>query len=313
MNTKTDWIIVPLKNIRLLLLGVVLVLMIGGNLSHVFAGPITFNTALPVSKGQGIFRVQSKYIRSTEDPGPMNRELKVWSLPVIGVFGLTEKWALFGIVPFLSKNLEVTTPAGRRTRKVDGLGDMRFFARYTAWQQDEPGRTFRIAPFMGIEVPTGKNDEKDNMGRLPQPLQLGSGSWDPFLGIVLTRQTLDWEFDASASYQMNTKANDFRFGDAARLDLSYQYRLWPRKLSSGVPGFLYGVLESNLIWQDKNELSGSPVKDSGGTILYLTPGLQYVTRRFVIEAAVQLPVVQDLNGNSLENDFISTLSFRVNF
>ncbi|GMQ79738.1 MAG: hypothetical protein BMS9Abin03_171 [Thermodesulfobacteriota bacterium] len=312
MNTKIGWIIVCLKNIRLLL-GGVSVLMIGGSLSHVFAGPITFNTALAVSKGEGIFRVQSKYIRSTGDPGPMNRELEVWFLPVIGVYGLTEKWALFGIAPFLSKDLEVTTPAGSKTRNIDGLGDMRFFARYTALQWDEPGRTFRIAPFMGIEVPTGKDDEKDNIGRLPQPFQLGSGSWDPFLGIVLTRQTLEWEFDASISYQINTKANDFRFGDAARLNLSYQYRLWPRELSSGVPGFFYGVLESNLIWQDKNELGGSPDKDSGGTILYLTPGLQYVSRRFIIEAAVQLPVVQDLNGAGLENDFISTLSFRVNF
>lgn len=312
MNTKINWMIVLLKNIRLLL-GGVLLLMIGGSLSHVFAGPITFNTALPVSKGQGIFRVQSKYIRSTGDPGPMNRELEVWSFPVIGVYGLTEKLALFGVAPFLSKSLEITTPAGKQTRKVDGLGDMRFFARHTAWQWDEPGRTLRIAPFMGIEVPTGKDDENDNIGRLSQPLQLGSGSWDPFLGIVLTRQTLDWELDTSISYQINTEANDFRFGDTARLDLSYQYRLWPWKLSSGVPGFLYGVLESNLIWLDKNELAGSPVENSGGTILYLTPGLQYVTRRFVIEAAVQLPVVQDLNGNGLENDFISTLSFRVNF
>lgn len=33
----------------------------------------------------------------------------------------------------------------------------------------------------------------------------------------------------------------------------------------------------------------------------------------MIEAAVQLPVIQDLNGNGLENDFISILSFRVNF
>jgi len=47
--------------------------------------------------------------------------------------------------------------------------------------------------------------------------------------------------------------------------------------------------------------------------LFLTPGIQYVTKRIVVEAAVQVPVVQDLNGNALENDFIGILSFRVNF
>lgn len=178
------------------------------------------------------------------------------SRATVAVDRMSCPFCAFGVAPFLNKKLEITTPASRRTRKVDGLGDMKFFARYTAWQWDKPGRTFRIAPFMGIEVPTGKDDETDAVGRLPQPLQLGSGSWDPFLGIVLTRQTLDWEFDASISYQLNTQANDFQFGDVARLDLSYQYRVWPRKLSSGVPGFFYGVLESNLIWQDKNELVG---------------------------------------------------------
>ncbi len=296
-----------------LLIGIILVLMFVVITTPILAAPITFNTALPVAKGEGIFRLQSKYIRSTEDPSPMDRELNVWSFPLVGVYGLTEKWALFGIAPILFKSLEVKTPTGRRTRDVEGLGDMSFLARYTLRQQDRPGKTTRIAPFVGIEVPTGKDDEKDSLGRLPQPLQLGSGSWDPFAGVVLTRQTLGWQFDASASYKYNTEANDFRFGDVARLDLSYQYRLWPRQLGSDVPNFIYGVLENNLIWQDKNEVAGSTDKDSGGTTLFLAPGLQYVTKRVVLEAAILLPVIQNLNGNALENDFIGTLSFRVNF
>ena len=31
------------------------------------------------------------------------------------------------------------------------------------------------------------------------------------------------------------------------------------------------------------------------------------------EAAIQIPVVQNLNGSALENDFITTLSARMNF
>jgi hypothetical protein len=72
-------------------------------------------------------------------------------------------------------------------------------------------------------------------------------------------------------------------------------------------------LESNLIWQDRNEIGGRSDPNSGGTTWFLAPGIQYVTRRVVIEGAVQLPVVQNLNGDALENDFITTLSFRVNF
>ena len=59
------------------------------------------------------------------------------------------------------------------------------------------------------------------------------------MGAIFTWQTFDWEFDSAVQYRFNTKANDFEFGDQARLDLSVQYRLWPRTLSAGVPAFVY--------------------------------------------------------------------------
>ena len=43
------------------------------------------------------------------------------------------------------------------------------------------------------------------------------------------------------------------------------------------------------------------------------PVLQYVTKRWIVEAAVQVPIVQDLNGTALENDYVVRVSFRVNF
>jgi hypothetical protein len=133
------------------------------------------------------------------------------------------------------------------------------------------------------------------------------------MGIVITRQTLDWQIDASASYTFNNEANNFEFGDAARLDFSYQHRIMPRKLEFGLPAFVYTVLESSLAWQDNNKVDGVDDRNSGGASWFLTPGIQYVTKRIVAEAAVQLPVLQDLNGEALENYYTAILSFRVNF
>ena len=277
------------------------------------AGPITSSAALPVPDGQFIVRAQTKFTRATDDPSPMDRDLTVLAVPTVIVYGATQKLALFGIIPYLDKELKVTTPEGRRTRGDSGIGDLTFLARYTVWQRDKPGETLRFAPFLGLEVPTGRDDETDFLGRLPPPLQLGSGSWDPILGIAVSWQQLDWEFDSSAFYNFKTEANNFQFGDLARADLSFQYRVWPRELGEGVPGFLYAVAETTLQWQDRNEVAGSPDRNSGGTTWFLTPGIQYVTRRLVLEAAVQLPAIQDLNGDALENDFIFTGGFRVNF
>jgi hypothetical protein len=97
------------------------------------------------------------------------------------------------------------------------------------------------------------------------------------------------------------------------VDLSFQYRLWPPELGAGVPAFLYGVIESNLIWVDKNTEAGVRDPNSGGTTWFLAPGIQYVTKRVILEAIVQIPVRQDLNGLGIKNDYIVSGGFRVSF
>ncbi len=285
-----------------------------GVLREAQAAPETFNTALPVGKGDFIFREQFLYIKASDDPSPADRNLEVLGgISVLG-YGATSDLALFGVLPYLDKRLELTESSGRRiARSTRGIGDAQLFARYTVFQKDLPGRNFRIAPFLGLELPTGDDNDRDSFGRLPATLQLGSGSWDPFGGVIVTYQTLDYEIDAQLSYKANTEANGFEFGDEFRFDASLPSRLWPRELGAGVPGFLYGVIETNLLHQAKNEIGGTKDPNSGGTKLFLSPGLQYVTKRWVLEAIVQLPVVQDLNGTELEDDFIVRTGFRVNF
>lgn len=274
----------------------------------------SFNTALPVAEGSFVFRAQGLFRSASDDPGPADRDLDVTGAVSVLGYGATSDLTLFGAVPYLDKVLELDGPGGRRIeRDTSGLGDARVFARYTVFHDDAPGRTFRLAPFLGVETPTGDDDERDRFGRLPQPLQSGSGSWDPFGGVVLTYQTLDYELDAQIAYQANTRANGFELGDVARLDGAFQYRLWPRELGAGGPGFLYGVLEANLIHREENEIGGEDDPDSGGTRLFVSPGLQYVARRWVVEGIVQVPVAQDLNGSALEDDFIARAGFRINF
>jgi hypothetical protein len=288
-------------------------LLLFANIETAQAGPQTFNSALPVAKGQFVFREQFLFKKTGDDPTALNRNLNVTGGISVLAYGITGDLAVFGVLPYLNKRLDVTTPGGRVTRDTNGIGDMRLFARYTAYKKNMPGKSFRIAPFAGVEVPTGNDNASDSLGVLPAPLQLGSGSWDPFAGLAITYQTLDYEIDLSASYKANTAANGFEFGDEARLDASLQYRLWPRQLGGGVPGFLYGVLESNLIYQDNNKIAGVRDVNSGGTTLYIAPGLQYVTRRWVLEAVVQLPTIQNLNGTALGDDFILRTGFRMNF
>jgi len=291
-------------------LAIVLTAMSG--ISH--AGPITFNSALPISEGMSILRSQVKLVRKSGDATPAGRALNVTATPVVLAYGATPKLALFGVLPYVDKRLDMTTGGARIRRVAQGIGDAVFFGRYTVIQVDKPGDTLRIAPFAGLKTPTGSHSRRDAFGPVPRILQPGSGSWDPFVGITLTRQTLDWEFDAAAKYRFNTGASGFTFGDEARADASFQYRIFPRTLeNSGVPAFIYAVLESNLIRNGKNRSLGVADPNSGGLTWNLVPGLQYVTDRFVLETAIQIPAIQNLNGSTLESDWVWTAGFRWNF
>ncbi len=293
--------------------GLILIMVLAAGASRSEAAPITFNTALAVAEGEFILRGQAIMRRSSDDPSPMDRDLRVLTVPSVLVYGATRNLTLFGIVPYLDKTLDLTTSTGRVQRSDSGLGDVTLLGRYTLYTRDRLGDTRRFAPFVGLKLPTGDDNEQDSLGRLPQPLQLGSGSWDPIVGTIFTWQTFDWEFDSAVQYRFNTEANNSEFGDQARLDLSFQYRLWPRTLGAGVPAFVYGVLESNLIYAGKNEVGGISDPNSGGTTWFLAPGVQFVTKRAILEASIQIPTVQDLNGLALKNDYIVRAGFRVNF
>ncbi|HHJ14842.1 MAG TPA: transporter [Gammaproteobacteria bacterium] len=275
--------------------------------------PITFNTALPVPKNEFLVREQFIVNRSGDDPGSLGRDRTAKAAVSVLGYGVSGRLALFGVLPYRDNELKLRGAGGRVTRGASGFGDLRVFGRYTVVQQDAPGRNFRIAPFAGIKAPTGKDDKRDALGVLPPAVQVGSGSWDPLAGVVATWQTLAYQIDVQAGYQVNTEANDFEAGDVARLDGSLQYRLWPRTLGSGLPAFFYGVIEASLVHQQKDRVAGRSDPDSGGTRLFLTPGLQYVTRRWIAETAIQLPLVQELNGDALENDYIARFSLRANF
>lgn len=270
------------------------------------AAPINTDTALPVHDAELLWREQVRFLKAEDS----THDLEVIAVPSVFVYGFTEKFALIGEFPYL----DMTFKTGGVERGDNGLGDSTLLGRYQVFQLDRPGETFRAQALGGLKFPTGRDDKSDSMGRLPQPLQLGSGSYDPIMGGVFTWQRLRWQADFDMTYKINTEANSFRFGNMLTHDAALQYRLWPWKLPDrGVPSFVYGVLELDGIWSERNKMNASTISDSGGYTLFISPGLQYVTKRWVAEASVQLPMIQRLNGNQPVTDYIVSAGFRVQF
>ncbi len=138
------------------------------------AAPETFNTALPVAKGEFVFREQVVIDQSGNDPSVAQRDRTVWSAISVLGYGVNSDLALFGVLPYVDKRLELTENDARRARSARGLGDASLFGRYTAFKRNFRGGNFRIAPFAGVELPTGEDEASDSFGLLPASVQPGS-------------------------------------------------------------------------------------------------------------------------------------------
>jgi len=278
------------------------------------AMPINNDTALFVAQGQALIREQGQFTKKANDPTPMNRVIHVFALRSVFLYGITEKISLLGKYPLLHKRLKLTIDSKRITRKATGFGDLTVLTKYRFFKRDKPAETIRSALFGGLKFPTGSTHKCDCLGELPRPLQPGTGSWDPIVGGVFTWQTLRQQIDIALQYKFNTRNRNFTFGDSFRHDISYQRRIWSSESSekgTDIPSYLYAVLEANGIFNQKNKSCNIIDNNSGGYTLFISPGVQYVSKRFIIEASVQAPAIQKLNGKQPKTRFIAVAGFRV--
>ena len=78
-------------------------------------------------------------------------------------------------------------------------------------------------------------------------------------------------------------------------------------------GFLFGALELNLRHQDKTAVGGFSNPNTGGTRLFITPGLHYAAKRWMAEVAVQIPIIENVNGINTKQDYVVFTGLRMNF
>ena len=88
-----------------------------------WSAPITFNTALPVAKGEFVFREQFVLDQSGDDPGGADRDRTAWAAVSVLGYGVNGDLALFGVVPYVDRSLDLTVGGSRRSRSAAGLGD----------------------------------------------------------------------------------------------------------------------------------------------------------------------------------------------
>ncbi len=255
----------------------------------------------------------------TESVGdPQDQALTTFEEDLTFVYGATRDLTLAATLPILERRLRFTSLEGeRRTISADGPGDLTLAGAYRLFRRDVKGGTTQVSLLGGLKLPTGATDIKDSdlpaltgtpETRLPPGLQLGSGAVDGIVGLAAMHNMDRLTFYTDVQGSLNTEgAQDFRAGDQFFYDVSADYVLLPERN-------MFVVLELNGVYTAHAEQAGRTVRDSGGHLLFLSPGIQYLPiPPLILEASVQIPIFRDLNGRQLAPDWSVVVGLRYLF
>ena len=236
------------------------------------------------------------------------------------MYGATDNLTLMAMLPWKNLSMDHVTAGGATfTTKSEGIGDAALTGLYT-FLRSYPHRLHLTA---GVSIPTGSIEERGTtpMGtglKLPYPMQLGSGTFDPSLGITYLGASGDWSWGAhtEAKFRIGDNDEDYTLGNQYVLD-TWLARRWNNSLSSFVR--LETAVIDNIDGADP-ELNPAMVPTANpdlragkrlnlrvGTSIYVPDGA-LLGSRMGIEFG--LPIYQSLDGPQLQSDWVLSIVFQ---
>ena len=273
--------------------------------------------------------------------------LRTIAVPSLGLaYGLTKDLTIAARLPYLANSdiretdtgLPGITPRGG----VYGFGDASVTGTYRFY--NDVHRGVEAAVVFGVKAPTGRTDVVDRFGVLFEAEhQPGSGSWDALLGGSLAKQAGLWSFGANMLYaRAGAGSQDTRLGDHFRITVSTTYRLWSdagisqsaMHLGTDFGGMMHhgGVnhasepaatsgfaksLDLSLglegQWFGRQTIAAESDGNTGGTLLFVTPGVHLNIDKWSWFGNVGIPVARQLNGIQSEPKLQASTGVSVRF
>jgi len=231
---------------------------------------------------------------------------------------------------YMEKDMEMIRRGdGRRSSmNSQGAGDTMLMTKTLFYADDYLIPTSQVSLLLGVSIPTGSIDQDDKGQILPYSMQLGSGTFDPFIGILYEGSSSPFWWGANASYLARAYENykSYNLGDEYRLDLygMYQARhnlVGELQIKSKYVGDIEG--EAQEIEQDGNgHMMSNPnmafmsnlfdPDNYGGSTIDLTTGVQWQPfHNHILNAQFTVPLFQNLHGTQLERDFTASVTYYI--
>lgn len=248
---------------------------------------------------------------------PVEMSMKMHMLGAM--YGVTDNLTLTGMLSAAEKNMTSEMKMNGRNMKARTaqIGDSKINALYQFLNKDKKRAQFNL----GLSLPTGAYNEKNNVTQLPYAMQIGSGSYELLPGVSYVNKKYDFSFGAQINATFRLDANDrgYKLGDAynatawiakninSALSLSTRLDYNKKEAIEGVDKSLNTVLTpaSNISVYDSQRLDlllGSNFIVPKGALKGNRIGLEF-----------GMPIYERIDGPLLETDYVINLGWQKTF
>lgn len=286
-----------------------------GGVSTAFGPGAPIETASPLALGKGTFLFYEKFeyvpFEHKDRAEPENIDTFTFFNTLVG-YGVTDALTVYATLPVAIKEQDSLGTSS-------GLGDLGFIFQYgfkygerdgirglyNYGPEDSYGAPYstddlKMALQAGFTVPTGTTSNRDNNGNtFDMGMQPGFGAPSFQFGFAASKMIIPhFTLTGDTSLTTFTEHNDGKPGNEIRFNVAGGYEIYEKK--NGFLSRLDIIAESNMLHLTKDQDEDRNKDDAtGGTILYLSPGLRATFGKHVsIGVLVKLPTWKDLNNES---------------
>jgi hypothetical protein len=270
------------------------------------------------------------FVNYTVAPQNMHMKMHMWG----AMYAPSDKLTFVIMANFLENDMELLTgnlmmmPMMRNVTfetSSSGLGDTKVGALYSLFHKNSSALHLNF----GLSIPTGSLTETGetpvsapNKIRLGYKMQLGSGTWDPSLGVTYLKQYNHMSYGAQTTYLYRIGENNegYTLGDKWNTTFWSAY-----KISKSFSTSLRGDYNSIAVIDGKDKTFMMPMmapvfdaSNSGKKQLDILLGVNYgffngALKGMRLEVEVGLPVYQDVQGVQMDSKFLFTLGVQYVF
>ena len=261
------------------------------------------------------------FSRYGEVPLDMTMEMYMFEI----MYGLTDKLTLMVMPQYMKMGMiHASSHGGGHMHKheIEGFGDTELSGIYSFYNTKVGNISHNASLNLGLSVPTGKTDVKftnhhNRILNLPYNMQLGSGTFDPIIGVSYTGASNKWSWGAQTKNYIRIGKNN----EGYRQGNKYTGNIWIENQITNIFSASFGLegeAWENISGRDRTlsltSIAGAEPDGQAGERLLANIGTNIKTgKNHSLSIKFGIPLYERFDGPLPETDYRLTAGWQITF